>query len=99
MQETLQLKYLPARQMNVRHHAARAAAAYSFENRQRGFDDLREFLNSVALFDAEREASGRGNCENGPAIFALKLKHITGKLLDLLEIDVNDFATRRFEAV
>jgi len=37
-------------QMNIGHHAARAAAADSFEDGQRRFYKLRKFLNRIPLF-------------------------------------------------
>src|SRR5262249_14602175 len=85
--------------MYVRHHAARAAAADSFEHRKGGLHNLCKSLNRVALFWTKRQAGGGRNGQHTASVLCLELKNVSGESLQLLQIDRNDFATRRLESI
>jgi len=59
--------------MDIRHHAAGAAAANSFEHRQRRFHQLRKFLDGISLIGAQGEAR-RGR--NGQCTFTVLRLHL-----------------------
>src|SRR5262245_66540724 len=85
--------------MYIRHHAACAAAADSFEYGEGRLHNLRKPLNRVALFWTKRQAGGGGNGQHGTDVLCLKLKNVSGKSLQLLQIDRDDFAARRLESI
>jgi hypothetical protein len=47
---------LPTWQVHVCHHAARAATADTFKDRQRRLHDFRELLDAIALFWTKRQS-------------------------------------------
>ena len=86
-------------QVNVCHHATCAAAAYTFEQGQRRFDDSRVLFNGLALFCPKSETRRSGNREGTARWFRLKLKNIPGKLQQLLLVDRDDFPARGTESL
>src|SRR5262245_20699809 len=95
----LQLKFLPSRQVNVRHHPPGAAPADSFKNRQRGFHNLREFLDRIPLIRTQGNAGGCGNDESAAAFSGLDLKNIPDEAIELLQVDADQLTAGRLQAV
>src|SRR5213593_4004438 len=85
--------------MYIGHHAARAAAADSFEYRKGRLHNLRKSLDRIALFWTKRQTCRGGNGQHTASVFCLELKNVSGKSLQLLQIDRDDFAARRLESI
>src|SRR5215510_9684394 len=90
---------LPSRQVHVRHHAARTAAADSFKERKRRLYDFGKPLDGIALFSTERQARRSGNDKNAAIAFRLKLKNVSCVLFELLQVDEDDFTSGRLQTI